>query len=191
MKRAHNFKDLTGKKFNRLQVLELAFIRKKTVYWKCKCDCGTTKILLGPNITRGGSKSCGCISLESKRLEMGESGFNRLFAEYKRGAKDRNLTFELTVTEFKHLTKGNCHYCGIIPSNTKRVTNKGRSSEEAVAYSGYIYNGIDRVDSKQGYSKTNCVPCCTTCNVAKNKRDYTEFKDWIKRLITFNTGKGN
>ena len=32
--------DLTGKKFDKLMVIEKAPSRKRHVYWKCLCDCG-------------------------------------------------------------------------------------------------------------------------------------------------------
>lgn len=40
-------KDLTGKRFFRFEVLELASksSAKNGRYWKCKCDCGTIKLI--------------------------------------------------------------------------------------------------------------------------------------------------
>lgn len=31
----------------------------------------------------------------------------------------------------------------------------------------YKASGLDRIDSSQGYTNTNTVPCCTLCNFAK------------------------
>ena len=32
---------------------------------------------------------------------------------------------------------------------------------------GRKLNGVDRVDSAVGYSESNCVSCCATCNMMK------------------------
>lgn len=60
-------KDLIGEKFERLTVVKLYEGNdKKGVYWICKCDCGGEKIVLESNLTRGGTRSCGCLKRESK-----------------------------------------------------------------------------------------------------------------------------
>ena len=50
-------------------------------------------------------------------------------------------------------------------------------------YNGFIFvNGIDRIDSCIGYTKSNCVSCCEICNKAKRNLTIKEFTDWIKKL---------
>lgn len=61
-----SFKDLTGMRFGRLKVIE----RKpnnswRQAMWLCQCDCGETKIVVGRNLTSGGTRSCGCLQRES------------------------------------------------------------------------------------------------------------------------------
>ncbi len=57
-------KDLTGKKFGRLLVIRRAENkRNRTAYW-CKCDCGKECIAIGMELTRGSTKSCGCLKKE-------------------------------------------------------------------------------------------------------------------------------
>lgn len=57
--------DLTGKKFFRWTVIEKAGnLKSGNATWLCKCDCGTTRIVIGSNLTRGLSKSCGCYNIE-------------------------------------------------------------------------------------------------------------------------------
>jgi hypothetical protein len=46
----------------------------------------------------------------------------------------------------------------------------------------YTYNGVDRIDNSIGYTKENCVPCCTICNWAKSNRGVDEFKDYIEGI---------
>lgn len=54
------FDDLSDQKFGRWTVLEVG-PRKGTAYtWRCRCECGTTRYVWGPDLRRGGSLSCGC-----------------------------------------------------------------------------------------------------------------------------------
>lgn len=54
MKRAWNFKDLTGKVFNRLTVIQLIGKNKHTqLLWECLCECGNKCIVLGVNLHIG------------------------------------------------------------------------------------------------------------------------------------------
>lgn len=53
--------DLTGKRFGKLTVVGIDKTVKNKVYWKCKCDCGSEKIVRGDSLTRGIIKSCGCL----------------------------------------------------------------------------------------------------------------------------------
>lgn len=56
-----NFKDLSGQRFGRWTVLERDYeIKKKNIYWKCKCDCGTLRSVAGTSLRGGISISCGC-----------------------------------------------------------------------------------------------------------------------------------
>ena len=51
--------DRTGQKCGRLTVLYKAD-RPGATLWVCRCDCGKTVEVLGPNLGSGNSKSCGC-----------------------------------------------------------------------------------------------------------------------------------
>lgn len=59
IRRAHNFKDLTGKRYGSLVVTGLGERRGKVLYWSVLCDCGATNLVAGNNLTSGGSKRCG------------------------------------------------------------------------------------------------------------------------------------
>ena len=64
MKHPTNFIDLTGKRFERLTVLEYAGKEK----WKCKCDCGNEIITSGSGLRYGHTKSCGCYRKDYPKL---------------------------------------------------------------------------------------------------------------------------
>ena len=58
--------DLTGKRFERLIVLERdkSVNSNKGAYWLCKCDCGNIKSISSHSLRQGLTKSCGCLNKE-------------------------------------------------------------------------------------------------------------------------------
>lgn len=59
-------RDLTGQRFGRLIAMKESGKNKKggNFYWECQCDCGKIKRVMGNNLTRGHTRSCGCFHLE-------------------------------------------------------------------------------------------------------------------------------
>ena len=58
--------NLIGQKFNKLTVIEeyVNNEKGKPRKWKCVCDCGNEKIVVGADLKRGHTKSCGCYQKE-------------------------------------------------------------------------------------------------------------------------------
>lgn len=53
--------DLTGKQFGRWEVISReGYTKDYKVRWLCVCACGTEGVVIGSNLTRGISQSCGC-----------------------------------------------------------------------------------------------------------------------------------
>lgn len=64
------FKDLTGQKFGRLIVLyenttDPRNEKCKYTIWRCKCECGNECDVIGSNLIKGATKSCGCLQKET------------------------------------------------------------------------------------------------------------------------------
>lgn len=174
--------DITGSKYGMLTAVEFSHREEPLgrAVWKFKCDCGKTKTIKSCDVVTGKTKSCGCLSKgRDVRHKLEESSFYALYNAYRGGAKHRNLPFELSAEEFKVLTKGNCKYCGIGPVHLWRSQVKSRTP--------YLCNGVDRVDNKQGYTITNSVTCCKTCNHAKHTMSLQEFNEWLDRIVKFRT----
>lgn len=54
--------DLTGRRFGRLVVIDRAANdANHKARWNCICDCGNKVTILGSNLSRGKTSSCGCI----------------------------------------------------------------------------------------------------------------------------------
>jgi len=168
--------DLTSRRFGKLVVIRFhERIKGKwhnDNFWWCRCDCGNEKAINSIYLRYGDTKSCGCLR-HKLRKATGEVAITILYGIYKRMAKNRNLCWEFTKDEFKEITSSNCAYCGAPPSlDTKRKDINGN----------YLYNGIDRVDNKLGYTKNNCLPCCNMCNMAKRTHGLQIFVEWIDRI---------
>lgn len=62
-------KDLTGRRFGRLSVLEISHTHtkpcgQKMPMWKCACDCGVEKVVSAGGLLNNGTQSCGCLHRE-------------------------------------------------------------------------------------------------------------------------------
>jgi len=84
------------------------------------------------------------------------------YATYKRGALRRGYAFELTLEEFSELWNKPCMYC-------------------ADTINGI---GIDRINNSVGYTATNVIPCCTTCNWMKHSMTQEEFINKCKQIAS-------
>lgn len=62
-----NKRDLRGQRFGKLTVIRRVegtqSNRARADSWLCRCDCGNESVVLGSNLVRGHTKSCGCIKL--------------------------------------------------------------------------------------------------------------------------------
>jgi hypothetical protein len=165
---------LKGKRFGLLTVLSLHHKdQRNNIHWNCECDCGNFSVVNGKDLNSNHTKSCGCQRSRSKRKGVDGAAKNEVFNAYKYGAKKRGYDFLINKKDFFDIVIQNCYYCNRPPSNTKR-TKSG---------SQFIYSGLDRLNNDIGYQISNIVPCCRTCNVAKNNMSYADFKDWITQVF--------
>jgi hypothetical protein len=81
--------------------------------------------------------------------------------KYQASARARSLKFSLDRDLFNDLVTDSCFYCGVAPDPI---------------------NGIDRVDSAEGYVFGNVVTCCRPCNISKWDRPRDEFEAWVRRV---------
>lgn len=64
-KKGVNQIDLTGRRFSRLVALHPTDKRSgNSVIWKCRCDCGKLTDAAATNLTKGITRSCGCLASE-------------------------------------------------------------------------------------------------------------------------------
>lgn len=172
--RPSRIKDISGKRFAKLQVKTLSHRGADgRYYWFCICDCGNEAILQGRRIREGHTKSCGCLQMEGSRKSPGYSAFKRRLRTYKYAAKSRNLCFDLTEEQFRSIIEKSCSYCGSLP---KPYDASGES------YGSISITGIDRKQNDIGYTIDNCVSCCIQCNQAKMAHSFEDFLAWVRRV---------
>jgi len=100
--------NLAGRRFGRWEVIRRSDRKKGKISWLCRCDCGTTREVIGQYLTGGITHSCGCY----KRDESIKRLTNPNLTEEdrtKRRLDSRNLVWRLAV-----YAKGNfvCQICG-------------------------------------------------------------------------------
>jgi hypothetical protein len=90
----------------------------------------------------------------------------RLYTEYVRNAVIKGRSFKLTLAEVTKLVTSPCAYCNSFTEG------------EAI--------GIDRVDNNRGYTLSNVVPACQTCNYMKHTYSKAFFIAHCKMIASGN-----
>lgn len=154
--------NLKNKRFGQWTVIEKAdrpsthSSPSKPLYWKCKCDCGTERIIPAHNLRCKRTLSCG--------HDMTLLDYEALYNILKSKNEGRVLC-DLSFQEFLEFTSIlKCHYC-YSPINWVK---KGYKTS---------YN-LDRKDNTKGYIKQNCVVCCPRCNFGKGSR--YSYQEWYR-----------
>ena len=138
---AGRIKNITGKRFGRLLVLEEAGRDKfNNVLWKCLCDCGTMKVINSNNLRRGDTKSCGCLNREktseANKIDLKGQRFSRLVVLEESG-KDKwySLLWKCKcdcgnkiIVNSSSLKSGNTKSCGCLQKDRSVEANKGKNS---------------------------------------------------------------
>lgn len=61
-------KNLKDHRFGRLVALHCAYVNQhRQAVWLCQCDCGQTVFVVGSDLSRGHTVSCGCFNREQSR----------------------------------------------------------------------------------------------------------------------------
>lgn len=146
-----NLKDLTGKRFGRLFVINktpFGHITPKgqeLTQYQCICDCGNFCHVLGMNLVTGNTQSCGCYGREqaSKAFLNDITGmrFGRLTV-IKRAANRGERTYWVcrcdcgTIKEVwsQSLVRGNTKSCGCIKSSAGEALTRDFLDKNGIRY---------------------------------------------------------
>lgn len=83
------------------------------------------------------------------RKKIRKNYISSRFGLARSNARRRNLSWELTLSEYSELVRKPCHYC-----QTPILKGPGAS--------------LDRIDNLKGYELSNVLPCCGSCNIMRH-----------------------
>ena len=144
----------------------------KSALYECKCKlCGRIFKKNSSYINNKKYKSCGC---ENRKIgqKPGIASAKDIFTSYIRNAKNRNIKFEIDFEYFLEISQKECFYCGVEPLHLSKISNNGE----------FYYNGIDRINNENVYSKNNIVTCCGQCNKMKMNLSYSDFIGLVEKI---------
>lgn len=183
--------DLTGQKFGKLTVMEIAPNPDKNGRkWKCRCDCGNEIVANAGDLKKGHTKSCGCLRKERNAEDLTGKRFCKLMVEKRIENKGKN-TMWLCVCDCgntvevnsQNLKSGNTQSCGCLHS-------------EMITESNYKHGlSRDRIYSVWSNMKQRCFNPkvleysayggrgITVCEEWRN--DFKAFYDYVSKLPHF------
>lgn len=174
--RSH-LKDLTGKRFGRVLVVErYNKINPREVWWSCKCNCGKEFVTTRKRLLNGQTQSCGCLHRE--RISKENSHWWK---------EDRSLLVEPFKSQIVYLLEYNdwrkyvfnrddcvCQRCGITGGNLH--------AHHIIPFSkiinGYNITTVDKAkECALLFSVDNGVTLCEVCHrwMHSNKNINKEF----------------
>lgn len=112
-----------------------------------------------------------CIVCEKEISQKGKyckehNRIERRISQTLNRCKTRGMSCDLSEEEMITILTSKCHYCG--------------TSEHI---------GMDRVDSKLGYVKSNVVSCCSKCNVMKMDLELDDWYAHMRKILEYSDGK--
>jgi len=168
-----------GTIFNKVKVIDFAYSAKSRAYYFTECiTCGAGSIRRMDHIKTNPEYCNNCKEKMTAKPKV-ESVINTIYSGYRTNANSRNISFELTKSVFTKITSQNCFYCGQEPIESDFSKGRNRTSTK------FMHNGVDRLDSKVAYTIENCVPCCSMCNLMKNKFSAESFLNKIKQIYVY------
>lgn len=154
-------RNLVGQRFGKLTVLRRAKENAKSgnARWVCRCDCGSTSTVIGSQLRRGHTTSCGCNRLSKRAMGYSHERLYRIWTGMHRRCYN--------PTHDRHQWYGN-----------KGVTVCDEWHDFLAFRTWALKNGyedeltIDRVDSDGNYEPANCrwVDIRTQANNRSNNR---------------------
>lgn len=152
--------DISGQRFGRLVVLGREGKRHGQALWRCQCDCGSTKSIVGNTLRRGLAQSCGCLQRERTAV-----------AKTTHGGRNSKLYKQW----YSMVERCHCHSSHAFADYGGRgitVCERWHDFSNFRSDMGERPPGmsIERLDNSKGYEPGNCA-WATPAQQARNKRN--------------------
>ena len=137
-------RDLTGKKFHSLTVIQKAYSTKKHVFWLCRCDCGKEKLIHTSKLKK--YKSCGCSKNIKNNKHVLWRGCGEISAKFFKeiiaNGQRRNFEFSLNIEYLWELFLKQERKCALTGLELYFPYNSTDTKATA---------SLDRIDSSKAY----------------------------------------
>jgi len=140
--------NLVGQRFGRLLVVSRAGSDKRgEALWECECDCGAVTVVLGSNLRKGKTKSCGC------------------YKEELMSAGQLHTTHGMCGTSIYIVWQNMLRRCSVDNEKHYRWAGRGiKVCDEWLKFENFykdmgdppINGTIDRIDNDGNYEPSNC-----------------------------------
>lgn len=143
--------DLTGQKFGRLHVVGIYGKRGHAWLWKCLCDCGNERVVLGASLKNGKTRSCGCLQKEittERSTKHGNANRGKLSSEYISWKQMLDRCTNENLPRYKDYGGRGITVCERWRDFNNFLSDMGRKPSSK--------HSIERIDNNGNYEPGNC-----------------------------------
>jgi superfamily II DNA or RNA helicase len=141
--------NIIGNKFGRWTVIEFAYRNNYLVYYKCRCECGTIRVVNMDNLKSGKTYSCGCYNRERASETKKEHGM-RSSRVYIVWSRIKSLCYNTNNKSYKNYGGKGITVCDEWANNFESFFTWAQENE----YKDTLC--LTRIDKSKGYSPENC-----------------------------------
>lgn len=181
--------NLSGKNFGNWIVICRSPNKRGSHHFWCECSCGETQLVSKHNLLIGKSVRCKkCSNKKSgkTRFKLYNSFPIGLWNRFIRGAKDRNIEFNITIEYAWSVYLKQNRKCAISGLELEFCTSQ--SINKTTGRKTYFRHTIslDRIDSNKGYIEGNIQWLHKDINKMKLDHDQEYFISLCKKIVENN-----
>lgn len=140
--------NLKGQKFGRLIVIKRVENNQHgKLQWLCECNCGQRKVIMGNNLKRSNTQSCGCLRTE-RRLKHGHTIGTTRSKTHQVWQHIKQRCLNMNNPDYYNYGARGIMVCNRWKNSFKNFLKD--MSEKPINHQ------IDRIDNNGNYCKSNC-----------------------------------